>query len=796
MDQPSKHSRTAQECPEATKRSTARLFGFPQHGSGIKYYSPQQIGWLADEAIKTIISIPHFDDVDDKHESSDEYKQNWAHIQDTHPAVIMSSSGSAGLPTLIHKTHRELITGIGNIPSPVRKLRYFVGSWMHYIGGLLCLFFAFVKDPEGPAVWPLETTSFHPDDYRKVLAEAKPDVAWVNPVVLREISSTDEGLRILQSCKAVVAAGLVCPQYLGNKLVAAGVRLSNEYGMTELAAGLSSIPGDPDWEYLQPDALSKPHVGFRLLPEAEGSSSFSNGEDGTFHPDDMFVKYPTEPRYKWIGRASDELKILLGHHLVLISAVEYENRIMAKNDDILQDTVLFGNNRPYPGVLLFEKPECAMSAENVAKRVWSTVEEDLKGQVPVDLKQNMMVFVPGYVVPRTGKGSFIRPLVYHRNEDVKNKAYDDAGAPNDNTCDKTHGSGQSYGPVNTQAGSGLNDGIYSHQGADQGIRASIYGLANSSSTFARLGAPFGNHDILMIADDASPGRNYWAYKNNGNGGFAEDATKFTLSDGCIARGVRWVYVNEFYVNKLSLAGGLDDMICISPNGDTYVTLNKGSYTFASGGLWKKSEGPHRIASFFQILMEMDGRIIALSAILVTYHVGAMEAKGRDDWMWVDDTGRVNAVDGVGYKHYCMSKDVGRQYIQFAKVYGQPEAFALGGRADYVWIEDGGEVIVPGLHKCNFHIWQNEGSGTTKLKDYVWAHSTGYMVLYESFGGTFPATPPFWDLHYQIWTSNDFFGFQADRRDLRLAGWDGVGLCDIIYVVHNTGSSIVWFNQFK
>jgi hypothetical protein len=37
------------------------------------------------------------------------------------------------------------------------------------------------------------------------------------------------------------------------------------------------------------------------------------------------------------------------------------------------------------------------------------------------------------------------------------------------TCDKVYGSGNSYGPVNTQAGSGLDDGIYSHIGEPKGV---------------------------------------------------------------------------------------------------------------------------------------------------------------------------------------------------------------------------------------------------------------------------------------------------------------------------------------
>lgn len=81
-------------------------------------------------------------------------------------------------------------------------------------------------------------------------------------------------------------------------------------------------------------------------------------------------------------------------------------------------------------------------------------------------------------------------------------------------------------------------------------------------------------------------------------------------------------------------------------------------------------------------------------------------------------------------------------------------------------------------------------------DYVWVHSTGYMILYESFGGHFPSSPPYWGPNYQIWAASDQYGSEIDRRDLHLADWDGDGLCDIIYVNPNSGEMDVWLNQHK
>jgi acyl-coenzyme A synthetase/AMP-(fatty) acid ligase len=306
---------------------------------------------------KTFIAIAPTDDLNGKLEhDSDSYLQSWTHIRETDPAIIMPSSGSTGLPKLIPKTHIEILTRLAAIPTRVLECRYFVGSWMHYIGGMYCLLYTFAKD--SPSVWPSESSSLGPKDYQKILSHSAPDIAWFNPVVLKSASSIKEELEVLRRCKLVITAGQVCPKQLGHNLVAAGVRLRNEYGMTELAVSLSSVPGDPDWEYMQPDPFSAPYIEFRPLPRTEGSTqelyelvvlpthptqnkAFANDEDGAFHTGDIFIKHSNKPLFKCLGRSSDD------------NVVAYENCIMAENDDILQEAVIFGNNRPYPGVLLF-----------------------------------------------------------------------------------------------------------------------------------------------------------------------------------------------------------------------------------------------------------------------------------------------------------------------------------------------------------------------------------------------------------------------------------------------------------
>ncbi|RMZ77642.1 hypothetical protein DV738_g4290, partial [Chaetothyriales sp. CBS 135597] len=438
---------------------------------------------------------------------------------------------------------------------------------------------------------------------------------------------------------------------------------------------------------------------------------------------------------------------------------------------------------------------------------------------------------------------------------------DEAGVAGGKNCEKEYGSGEAHGPVTTQEGSGLDDGPYVHSSTIKGSQFSITAEPNFNYTFARILHPFGNHDFLEIGDASTIGRQYRMLENIG-AGWSPYFTFFELKDACIARGVRWVDVN---------ADGLDDMVCIAVNGDAFVSINQGQYKFSSPTLWKSNEGS--VQDHVRLGdIDGDGRAdyctLADNGDMSCWRNGGqgplpeywqplgviftgkgmgdlngvrlvdLNGDGRDDWIWVSNTGRTwtytnnrgctkgtlaplwrqgtNPESNEGYTHGGMGREVGRSAIHFAKVFRVPSAFSLGGRADYVWVEDVGPSNGGndnGLHKFNINVWQNKGSGATKLKadgdrycnmlghqngamDYIWVHSTGYMILYESFGGSFPDSPPYWGPHRQIWAATDSYGFEIDRRDLHLADWDGDGLCDIIYVKPDTGEMEVWLNKLK
>ncbi|PKK43057.1 hypothetical protein CI102_13335 [Trichoderma harzianum] len=442
---------------------------------------------------------------------------------------------------------------------------------------------------------------------------------------------------------------------------------------------------------------------------------------------------------------------------------------------------------------------------------------------------------------------------------------DDGSSPGDNTCDKVYGNG--HGPVNTQQGSGLDDGPYVHDSESMGSVATIVTSIRANFTFARIANAFGAHDLLEVTayltDDGS-GRYYNYYPNDGNGSWTvrpqgEEQEQIIVPDACIAKGVRFVDIN---------ADGLDDMICVAVDGTAYAMINNGNRGFTnSGEVWKASEGPKQDRVLLADI-DGDGRAdyctIADNGDISCWRNGGqgnmpeywqelgvvvqgkgfgdvngvrffdLNGDGRHDWMWMDDTGKTwtytnnracskgtleplwragsNKELGEGPTHAGMGKNVGRSAIHFANVFNEPESIGLYGRGDYIWMREF-QSVSQGQSYYLVNVWKNTGSGATKLKadgdkycnmmghsphamDYVWVHSTGWMMLYESLGGTFPVNPPYWGPHYQIWAATDYTGAEIDRRDLHLADWDGDGLCDIIYVNPDDNSLRVWLNLYK
>ncbi|KAK3291664.1 uncharacterized protein B0H64DRAFT_377837 [Chaetomium fimeti] len=362
-------ARTLQEFVSHTKHLTGGAFGFPRrHVADIEYLSPQQTWWTA-------------------HRAAQRY-------------VI------AGFPS----TERTTV-GLRNLSTINTVISFVAIVRLGFSVGVFGMLFALMK-PGGSTCWANERLRLDADVYRDVLVATRPQLARCHPGDLIRCMATPEGLAVLKQC------------------IMEGVHLSDEYSMSELAFALSSgvrQHGDSEWGYMAADVETAPHPQLYelvVLPShPTQDKGRANSPDGSFYTGNVFVKHPTKERYKCIGRMSDDVLIVPQNDRVGLYSLTYEHRVLAGSRDVLQEAVLFGNERTRAGVLLFTQPGCAVSSEEVVERVWATVQRDINQVLPVGLDTDMLVVVRDAVVPWTAKGNFVRQEAYRKYEREINQAY-------------------------------------------------------------------------------------------------------------------------------------------------------------------------------------------------------------------------------------------------------------------------------------------------------------------------------------------------------------------------------------
>ncbi|KAJ5214936.1 hypothetical protein N7468_010615 [Penicillium chermesinum] len=427
------------------------------------------------------------------------------------------------------------------------------------------------------------------------------------------------------------------------------------------------------------------------------------------------------------------------------------------------------------------------------------------------------------------------------------------------SCEKKYGDGVYAGGL-TQTGSGQDDGIYLHDSQSQGIVLTVESdYDRGQYFFVRLYSRERDDFVGWYErEDGSQWYGVWRNTGDSSNRYVKVADMSVVIP-CIPKGVNFVDIN---------GDGLDDFVCIGPEGDAYAAINQGN---------GNDENPPTFDGYPQAQVRLgdvdgDGRadycVLALNGDMHCWRNGWIEdtpaywqdlgkrftgqnmgnltgvrledinGDGRDDWMWIGDTGEVYTQtntrscekgepgDGLniawhqafkkgsnsGPTHAGMGVNGVRERIHFARVYGVPEAFGLLGRQDYVYLDHSTDGK---RHKFDLRVWQNSGSGSAKLKadgdkycnmvghsngmmDYVWTLSTGQMTLYPNRGmkSVVNGGPSFWDAAVIIWDPSTW-GAELDRRDLHLVDWDGDGACDIVWVdPNNQNKPQLWKNQYK
>ncbi|THC94729.1 hypothetical protein EYZ11_005768 [Aspergillus tanneri] len=411
-------------------------------------------------------------------------------------------------------------------------------------------------------------------------------------------------------------------------------------------------------------------------------------------------------------------------------------------------------------------------------------------------------------------------------------------------CEKDYGDGVDAGGL-TQRGSGLDDGIYYHDSQEKGTLLSLDSQGDDGDHFffARLFRR--ERDDLLRWNKNDDAVVYHTWKNTGNEkGMFKRIGDVSVADNCKPAGVNFIDIN---------ADGLDDFVCIAPDGTAFASINKGDGTDSSPpsfhylGKIKNPEGYPRdnvrlgdvdgdgradycvvqnngdtycwrngwikdVPEYWQPLgkqftgnnMDIEGlRFEDINGDITTWTNSRSCIKGKDGdglnivWRQGYHKGKTTGPthDGMGSAHSGL-----RGRIHFARIYGEAQDFGLLGRQDYVFLEKA-------ANRVNLRVWKNIGSGGTKIKghsngmmDYVWILSKGKMTLYPNKGLNTVSDngESFWGPSSTIFDPNAMsIARDVDRRDLHLMDWDGDGACDIVWTDPDNDNRVhLWRNRIK
>ncbi|ETS78505.1 hypothetical protein PFICI_10567 [Pestalotiopsis fici W106-1] len=445
-----------------------------------------------------------------------------------------------------------------------------------------------------------------------------------------------------------------------------------------------------------------------------------------------------------------------------------------------------------------------------------------------------------------------------------------------NTCDKEYGSGTYAGGL-TQRGSGVGDGIYYHESEGKDVVLTISSAFDRGQWFfARLYGR-GRDDLVGWFNATDGSQHYGVWKNNGDYNTAkfDKIADMTASSYCIPQGVHFIDLNADGYDDFvcinaegNMYAGINqkDGTATTPPTFKDIGLIKATEGWAqdrvrladidgdgradyciiddSGNVWCWRNGwVDDVPAYWQAL----GLRFTAKGMgdIRGVRFEDINGDGRDDWLWVSDVGQTTTWtnarscaagvlgDGLnvawrqgflkgqtsGPTHMGMADFVTdtetylRDRIHFARIFGEPQAFGLLGKQDYVFMEHVAETS--GSHTFKMRVWKNIGYGSTKLEadgnkycnmkgysdgrmDYVWTLSTGNMRLYPNNGlKQIIGDESFWGpVENDIWDPVTLIGKNLDRRDLHLVDWDGDGACDIVWVDPDNNNHVsLWINKY-
>lgn len=361
-------------------------------------------------------------------------------VTETDVAYLHHTSGtSTGLPKPIPQSHRA---AVGVLPVlDGRNEATFTTTPLYHAGVADC----FRAWTSGALIWlfpgkevPITTSNVLSCLKCAVKATSIHAAASVKyfssvPYVLQMVAADRDGLRALQRMDLVGVGGAALPPIAGDELVKKGVKLLSRFGTTECGFLMSShrdYDHDKEWQYLrcraceslsfEPQACGLaelvilpnwPHVGKR------------NRGDGSFATADLFEPHPTTPNaWKYHSRADSQLTLGTGKKF---DPAPFEDAIATS--PLLNDVLIFGNGKQYPGALLFRsKVSAGAPTAQLLDELWPLIDKlNSESQKHTELSRSMLVIMP-FDCPRlekSSKGTVLRRQAEKKFEAEINRAY-------------------------------------------------------------------------------------------------------------------------------------------------------------------------------------------------------------------------------------------------------------------------------------------------------------------------------------------------------------------------------------
>lgn len=374
-------------------------------------------------------------------------------------AYLHHTSGtSTGLPKSIPQSHRAAICVLPRFKDASDHATFTTTPLYH--GGVADLFRAWTSNA---MIWlfPGRGVPITAKNILKCLDQAAtcneqsntPRVTYFAsvPYVLQMLASDAKGLQALQSMDIAGVGGAALPPEVGDDLVTKGVNLISRFGSAEcgfLMSSHRSYAADNEWQYLRAthgsnaiafesrdDGLSElvvlPNWPHRVdiysvdssFPTTDACQAKTNRPDGSYTTSDLFLPHPSIPNaWKYHSRADSQLTLITGKKF---DPAPFEAAIATSA--LLDDVLIFGNGRPFPGALLLRSAAGADASDDELVAALAPAIEKLNSESQDHARLARSLLVPiahgENRLEKSSKGTVLRNRAEETYSDVIDAAY-------------------------------------------------------------------------------------------------------------------------------------------------------------------------------------------------------------------------------------------------------------------------------------------------------------------------------------------------------------------------------------